>query len=219
MEKTSFPPPSVHLSGGRGFKPVTGKTFSAQNSIACMKGWYPCSRWLSNLTSFTCNLLMLEREVEKRKKGHSLHVNVVQHFSICHKVFAVSPLRSLYSLLWVSPGIKIPWRHFLFTNFADLSHLGGKTLAVFKQGFVPFIFKWGAKSASTESRKKDKLFLPPEIFNFFSAKPIFSSFPTTAPAFSEHSLKNWFSYEWDRNFEAIKINGEPSALGGCNGPG
>ena len=41
--------------------PWPAKTFLAQNSIACMKGWYPCSRWLSYLTSFTCNLLVLPR--------------------------------------------------------------------------------------------------------------------------------------------------------------
>ena len=41
--------------------PWPAKTFSAQYSIACMKGWYQCSRWLSYLTSFTCNLLVLPR--------------------------------------------------------------------------------------------------------------------------------------------------------------
>ena len=46
-----------------GSNPVNGTNilFWHKNSIACMKVWYPCSRWHSYLTSFTCNLLVLPR--------------------------------------------------------------------------------------------------------------------------------------------------------------
>ena len=52
----SFPPPTAHLSGSHGFKPSDRKkTFSVQNLIARMKGWYPCSCWLPS--NPTCSLL------------------------------------------------------------------------------------------------------------------------------------------------------------------
>ena len=38
MDNTSFPPPSTHLSGGRGFKPLDHKKNSAQKSSVRMKG-------------------------------------------------------------------------------------------------------------------------------------------------------------------------------------
>ena len=37
-DNTSFPPPSTHLSGGRGFKPLDHKKNSAQKSSVRMKG-------------------------------------------------------------------------------------------------------------------------------------------------------------------------------------
>ena len=39
-----------------GLNPVKGKSFSAWNLISRLMRWYPCSSWLSYLTSFQYNL-------------------------------------------------------------------------------------------------------------------------------------------------------------------